>query len=116
MRRLFQVDGPIPPILLPLGAAIIALAAARGPAQAQEAPAKEPKTASFIIAGTDGYGIADCFRSGAKCGQIVSDSWCESNGWGKAIAWGAAEDMTASLGDAAPRGAGRGSFIVTCGE
>lgn len=118
MRRLFSIDGPLPPILLPLGAAIIALAAARGPAHAQETPAAHasPKTASFVIAQAEGYGIADCFRSGSSCGQVVSDSWCETNGWGKAIAWGAAEDMTASLGTSAPVKATKGSFVVTCGE
>lgn len=117
MRRLFSIDGPLPPILLPLGAAIIALAAARGPANAQEIPAPSgPKTASFVIAQAEGYGIADCFRAGSSCGQIVSDSWCESNGWGKALAWGAAEDMTASLGTKAPVKASKGAFVVTCGE
>lgn len=116
MRRLFPVNIPLPPILLPIGAAIIAIAAARGPAQAQIAAQPPAKTASFVLPQADGYGIADCFKAGSRCGQVVSDSWCESNGWGKAIAWGAAEDMTASLGAAAPKGAGKGAFIVTCGE
>lgn len=119
MRRLLPVNIPLPPILLPIGAAIIAIAAARGPAQAQthQKPAAQPaKTASFVLPQADGYGITDCFKAGSRCGQVVSDSWCESNGWGKAIAWGAAEDMTASLGTAAPKGAGKGAMIVTCRE
>ncbi|MBM3608917.1 MAG: hypothetical protein FJX29_10790 [Alphaproteobacteria bacterium] len=119
LRRLYRVRVPLPPVLLPLGAAIIAIAAARGPAQAQSQtpPAAQPvKTASFVLPKADGYGISDCFKAGSRCGQVVSDSWCESNGWGKALAWGAAEDMTASLGAAAPKGAGKGAFVVTCAE
>lgn len=110
MRRLFSLDGPFPPILVPLVGLMLALAAARGPAVA--APGK---THSFIIPASEGYGIVNCFESGAKCGPVVADSWCSAHGYGKATAWGRTDDMTASLGTVTKRPA-KGSLIITCGE
>ena len=57
----------------------------------------------FVMAGTDGYGVTDCLREGGSCGQIVADAWCERHGFQKAIAFGLADDVTASIAKAETR-------------
>lgn len=115
MRRLFRLDGPLPPLFLPLLGAIIVLAAARGPVHAQEKTAEPPKTRTYVVPATEGYGINDCFKQGSTCGQIVASSWCESRGHGKPAAWGSADDVTATVpvGTKAPA---KGALLITCNE
>ncbi len=129
MRFRSFLDRPFPPVLLPLLGVLIALGAVRSPAQAQEAkheklslravaqlaPAPAPKTKTYVITDAAGYGIADCFKSGASCGRVVASSWCEAHGHGDPAAWGSAADMTATIpagGKAPPKDA----LIVTCVE
>ncbi len=61
-------------------------------------PAGE-KPATFLIPASDGYGIADCLLSNHACGAVVADAWCESHGFARAQAYGAAprEDFTGSV-------------------
>lgn len=133
MRRWFSVDGPLPPILLPVGGALLALALARTPAQAEPvlslgpvpkltmraeitpAPQPQMKTKTFFISQKDGYGLSDCLRSGAQCGQVVANSWCAAHGWGIASAWGSTNDMTASTG-ARSKAPPQDHIAVTCSE
>ena len=119
MRRFFTVDGPLPPLFLPIIGALIAIAAVRGPATAHaQEQVKSPdaaQTKTYVIPASEGYGVSDCFRAGGNCGQIIASSWCESRGHGKPVAWGSAEDVTASIGigsKAQPKGA----LIITCRE
>lgn len=114
MRRIFTVDGPLPPLFIPILGAVIAIAAARGPAAAQDKQAHPTKT--YVIAATDGYGISDCFKSGSACGEIVASSWCESRGHGKPAAWGSADDITAAIPVAAGKAPEKGSLIISCNE
>lgn len=133
MRRLFSIDGPLPPILLPIGGALLALALSRGPAQADPvlaigpapkltmrvnslpAPSPVQKTHTFFIAQKDGYGLSDCLLSGAACGQVVANSWCSAHGWGLAKVWGSTNDMTASTaGDA--KAPPKDHIALTCAE
>jgi hypothetical protein len=108
---LFSMDSPIPPIVLPLAAVLIAWAAVRGPANAAE-------SRSFVIAAQDdGYGVSECVASRTECGRIIADAWCAGLGLGKATAFGSADDVTGStdvkLAASAPP---HGSVIVTCGQ
>lgn len=111
MRKLFPLDVPFPPVIMPLAAAVLALAAALSQARAAE-PVR-----SFVIAAQDGYGISDCVASRQACGQVVADAWCEGHGLGKAAAFGSADDVTGSIDvktlSAPPP---RGSVIITCGD
>ncbi|MGE3246049.1 MAG: hypothetical protein AB7F96_03245 [Beijerinckiaceae bacterium] len=117
LRRLFTQDGPLPPILLPLGGALLALAVARGSAHAETvAPAAESKTYTFFIAQNDGYGLSDCLTSTRACGRVVADSWCSAHGYGAATAWGRTDDMTASTGTPAIKAPPKGQIAVTCSE
>lgn len=115
LRRLFSVDGPLPPILLPVCGALLTLAIAKGPVSAAETTSQAPKTFTFYIAAQSGYGLGDCLSSMGACGRIVADSWCSAKGYGKARAWGATEDMTASVKTVASRPPA-GKIAITCAE
>ena len=70
---------------------------------------------TFIIAGTDGYGVEDCLAEGGECGHVVADAWCEAHGHGAALSFGLAEDITNAIpvGAAGKIGA---PYIVRCGD
>ena len=53
---------------------------------------------TFIIPASDGYGVAECLVSGAECGTVVANAWCEAQGYGVAASFRvvAAEDVTGS--------------------
>ncbi len=74
---------------------------------------------TFMIPASDGYGIADCLSSAAsECGRIVADSWCESQGFAKAVSFGAAarEDFTGAVVSANPVADAEKPLAITCGE
>jgi hypothetical protein len=109
LGNLFSMDSPIPPIVLPLAAVLIAWAAVRGPANAAE-------TKSFVIA-DDGYGVTECIATRTECGRVAADAWCAGHGLGKASAYGSADDVTGSTGvSLASSAPPRGSVIITCGQ
>lgn len=80
-----------------------------GAAQAREAGRL------FFIPESDGYGVSDCLAGSSACGKVVADSWCEAHGQGAAIAWGKAEDITASIAEASARPRKAGALVVRCG-
>jgi hypothetical protein len=72
---------------------------------------------TYIISGGDGYGTTECLASGAACGKIIADSWCESKGFQTAREFRMAqpEDITGS----APARGGREApqaFVIVCGR
>ncbi|MBN9082141.1 MAG: hypothetical protein BGP04_08590 [Rhizobiales bacterium 62-17] len=97
-------------MILPLAAAFLALATALGQVRAAE-PVR-----SFVIAAEDGYGISECVASRQACGRVVADAWCEGHGFGKASAYGSADDVTGSVAVAQMSAPPRGSVIITCGD
>ena len=113
MRRLFSLDGPLPPIFLPVCGALLSLAIAKGPAVAEPSP--QEKTYTFFFSMNDGYGLSNCLTTASACGKVVAESWCSAKGYGKARAWGASADITASIGGKALR-APANSIAVTCNE
>ena len=58
-----------------------------------------PKQMVFVVPAHDGYDFGECLTSGAACGQIVANSWCETQGFSKATSFGpaSAEDFTGSV-------------------
>jgi hypothetical protein len=107
MRHSFALDGALPHYFLPFIAAMLALASMKGEVRAQEGP-------TFVVAAADGYGVADCLTSKGECGQIVADAWCEAHGYGRALAFGLADDMTATIDKAALTSAQKGAVIIRC--
>jgi hypothetical protein len=57
-----------------------------------------PET-TFLIPASEGYGVAECLSSRSECGRIVATAFCESKGFGKALAYGIVEKemMTGSV-------------------
>jgi hypothetical protein len=43
--------------------------------------------ATFIVPAADGYGVAECLVSGQACGQVVADTWCEAQGYARAVSF-----------------------------
>jgi hypothetical protein len=83
-------------------------------ARADEAKADQAQT--FVVPASDGYGVGECLLPGSACGQILADAWCEAHGLSKSMAYGPAEDITASTGTSDGPKAEPGSFIVKCQE
>ncbi len=81
---------------------------------AVEAPAK-PRPL-YVIADGDGYGLVDCVLERRECGKFVADSWCEAHGHRAAVAFGPAEDVTATIKDAAPQKATADAAVVACAD
>lgn len=71
---------------------------------------------TFLIPGSDGYGVADCISSKSECGKIVADAYCESQGFATASAFGVAsrEDYTGSLARTASSGPAQQPLMITC--
>jgi len=42
---------------------------------------------TFLVPAVDGYGVAECLISKRACGQVVADSWCEAQGYTKAVSF-----------------------------
>jgi len=79
--------------------------------------ASEQRT--FLIPGSDGYGVADCISSKAECGTVVANAWCEAQGFGKAVSFGVAarEDFTGSVAKpAAATEEPAQPLSITCGD
>ncbi|HXY59470.1 MAG TPA: hypothetical protein VEH76_12925 [Methylocystis sp.] len=100
--------------LLPLAAGAALAAAYHGEGAA--APAQPPH-AVYVLSDAEGYGLADCIAQRRECGQIVADSWCEAHGHARALAFGAADDVTGaiSLGASKPA-APAGAAMVSCAD
>lgn len=110
MRRFFSLDGPFPPILLPICGTLLALALVNGPVQAKSV---SEATRTIYISEKDGYGLIDCLKSGGSCAQKVANSWCEINGLTRATAWGHTDDFTGSAGGSRQE-APKDHLAVTC--
>ncbi|WP_445501765.1 hypothetical protein [Microvirga sp. G4-2] len=55
--------------------------------------------ATFLVPAADGYGVAECLISNQACGQVVADTWCEAQGYTRAISFRQVEveEMTGSV-------------------
>ena len=100
---------PRAPQLPRLAAALLVILPWGCPASAQE-------SATFVISSSEGYGISDCFVQGAACGPVMADAFCQSNGHGRASAFGLASDITASIPQEAAAAVARDprAMLITC--
>lgn len=101
--------------LVPLG---LALASLRLAGIVTPQPALALTGQEFVVADDDGYGIADCMKSGSECGRVMADAWCQAHGHGHADTFGLAEDVTGSTKiksvETAP--AATDAMIIRCGD
>ena len=86
-------------IVLPL----VAAALAGGLGSAHAAGVNE-----YEIAANDGYGLQECLESGAECGHVVADAWCEAHGHGHALSYGARVATKIAATDE--------TYVVKCGD
>jgi hypothetical protein len=95
---------------------VLRLAAALLMVMPWAAPASAKESATFVISSSDGYGISDCFVQGAACGPVMADAFCQSNGHGRASAFGLASDITASIPREAAAAVARDprAMLITC--
>lgn len=104
----------LPRIAAPLLGGLLLAAASQSGAHAA---AGDASRGVYVIADHEGYGVVECLTQKKDCGKIVADSWCEAHGHGPALAFGRADDLTASIGPAASRSAAdAGAAVVACGE
>ena len=61
-----------------------------------EGPRGSVTNATFLVPAEDGYGVGNCLASGGECAQLVADSWCETQGFARAVRFGptSPEDVT----------------------
>ncbi len=93
-------------LVLPLLVAALAQANASGPARATS-------THTYEIAANDGYGLEDCLSTGAECGRVVADAWCEAHGHGHALSFGL---KSAVEGRATSVSTSDEPYVVACGD
>jgi hypothetical protein len=70
----------------------------------------------IVIPANDGYGIQDCLTQSKGCGEIVASAWCEAKGYSAPLAFGRAEDLTATIPGTAEAKLDPDSFIVKCAD
>ena len=90
--------------------ALCSLAFVVGPAL----PSQAAESQSFIIAGSDGYGVQDCLGGEGECGQVVADAWCEAHGHGAAVSFGKTDDVTGAIADHSAPKLPAGAYFITC--
>jgi hypothetical protein len=58
-----------------------------------------PAQGTFLVSADDGYGLGDCLTSGAECGRVVANAWCETHGFARAVTFDLVkpEDVTATV-------------------
>ncbi len=69
----------------------VAVAAAAVPFVAVNATptaARAEGPAVVMIPASDGYGLNECLTTGAACGKVVADAWCQAHGYGPALQFG----------------------------
>jgi hypothetical protein len=66
--------------------------------ESSEASATSPTVTqeTFLVPGHDGYGLSECLVSGQACGQAVANTWCEAQGYARAIAFRQVESEEAT--------------------
>jgi hypothetical protein len=79
MRRAFTMLG--------LGTAMFAAAASL--TLLPNGTRASPSEATFLVPAADGYGVgfAECLISNQACGQVVANTWCEAQGFVRAVSF-----------------------------
>ncbi len=109
-HRFARVDLEVlPPLIVPLLATFLLLAAGAGGARAAN---------TFVISDNEGYGIMDCVTDGKSCGRVVADAWCEAHGHGPAKSFGRASDITGAtqVSTETPTQIKPDAAVVACGD
>jgi hypothetical protein len=111
MKKVCALDSGLPPFLVPVAAALLALAVFNAPAQAQKAD-------GVYLLPAGGYGVDECISESYECGRVVASAWCEAHGHGAVKAFGRAADVTNSVATASAgqKALPANTVIISCGE
>ncbi len=104
----------LPPVLLAFARCTLAGFALAG---SFATATRAQERASYTISDNEGYGIADCMRSGNACGRVMADSWCQAHGHARAVSFGSSDDVTGTV--AAPEHSVKvdtGDVVIRCGD
>jgi len=78
-------------ILLPLLAGLVIASAAHNSSRAAE------QDENVFAISREERGLAQCIAQRLDCGKTAADAWCEAKGRGRALAFGAASDITGAV-------------------
>ncbi len=72
--------------------------------------------AVFMVPAADGYGVAECLISNDACGHVVANTWCEAQGYMKAVSFRQteAEEATGSIQKASVAVVEHRPVSITC--
>ncbi|MGO4388789.1 hypothetical protein AB4Y85_14765 [Microvirga sp. 2YAF29] len=72
--------------------------------------------ATFMVPAADGYGVAECLISSHACGQVVANTWCEAQGYVKAVSFRQieADEVTGSIQKASMTTGEHRPVSITC--
>ena len=98
---------------LGVGAVIFPLLALALASVSSPLAARADETHDYEIAANDGYGLEDCLSSGAECGRVVADAWCEAHGHGHALSFGPSDGTEEDLRRVS---ATQETYPVRCGD
>lgn len=70
----------------------------------------------FVVPANDGYGVGECLTSGATCGRVVADAWCQTQGYAHAVSFrpAAAEDITGTVRRVSTANPAEQPVAITC--
>jgi hypothetical protein len=81
------------------------------------ASASSAETRTFVIAdSSDGYGVDQCLATGARCGALIADAYCQSRDFTKAAAFHRVErgDVTGTVTTAVQANTRAPFFAIEC--
>ncbi len=72
--------------------------------------------AVFVVPANDGYGVGECLASGAACGRVIADAWCQTQGYAHAVSFrpAAAEDITGTVQRVSTASPAEQPVAITC--
>lgn len=72
--------------------------------------------ATFLVPAADGYGVAECLISNDSCGQVVATTWCEAQGYIRAVSFRQtdADETTGSIRKVALTAPEHRPIAITC--
>jgi hypothetical protein len=79
-------------------------------------PAQAAEVRSFVLAPSEGYGVQECFDTASECGPAMADAWCQSQGRGRALAYGPSDAPTDVARGAAASQVHPSAYVITCGD
>jgi hypothetical protein len=79
--------------------------------------AADAENRTFVIAdSSDGYGVDQCLATGARCGTLIADAYCQSRDFSKAASFHRVEsgEVTGSIATKAAAKVGAPFFAIEC--